>query len=848
MDADMGFAPGARDGRSGDREGGPEKARGDCGGGSRGRKMSETAIRRTTNVFLYVRDRRVLGCVVAERIVSARRVVLDRQMGSMATAEKPSSKSELIVGNDANGVGTAGREEEKAATDAPSGGGGGGGGKGSLPAMALLQPTTAAVLNVRPGGINSGGIAVASADIEVSGNGESSSFESAAPSPAADGETSQDCAAEVASTSMAGVSLIAEAEALDTKPAVDKGRVPTLHFPSRDDEDDNDHDDDDRSVQPSQGSQSHIRDWSSGEFLDNKNSSSENRDLDNEPCFNTSNPHVEVIPGSPSSVLAPEDDPRNTTMVESSALAAAIAATPAATDGGRRTQCFPGVVPPGSRQEKQRGRTEYDGYGRPVSPVSADERWLSRHRVGQEEEKDRTPARCGVDAGAGTVSASEAETTGKVARKVRRRGLWAYFQSSTRKGGGEGDGDDQCQGARKLVVGAGETGKGMGVVPQMQSSSTTAAGIRSTADNGETRGAGHPGEQVGRGVRGSGGLGEASYDGSLSASPGCGSSQGGPNSFPRLNSGRKALKKQKPPSMGTHERPEATRMALADDGKQNQGELTPAAGGGTPAAVNDDGSHSGDGVGKRNTGGLRQQTLGRFFSPSPRRTSSTTAAATPPTTPTVSLPASTAAGYPEAIVGIAEYRSSQNVVQDENTSSGKTVQQHNENKKQLSTLGDSGRGGGGGGGMARAHPVPETTPSQQDGGHVLESGTRGVCMDGAALAEMQAAVEDCGVGGDGTMMDRVETGKRQVGALEGRGMAAVAEAAARERAFSMDSSSSSPGGYSSVGSRKRPREQEVLAPLPSSVLMMEDDDTPAVVGILQVCRECYFSCVDSSTN
>lgn len=72
MDADMGFAPGARGDDSGDR----------CGREMRGGIAKGKVVRKTTHAFLYIREKRVLGCVVAERIESARRVVPEADGGA----------------------------------------------------------------------------------------------------------------------------------------------------------------------------------------------------------------------------------------------------------------------------------------------------------------------------------------------------------------------------------------------------------------------------------------------------------------------------------------------------------------------------------------------------------------------------------------------------------------------------------------------------------------------------------------------------------------------------------------------------------------------------------------------
>lgn len=86
MDADMGFAPGAREeayigssfGRNGVENGG--------GGDAQGRRGTAfvtppTTQKIATTTFLYVRKKRVLGCVVAQRIKTARRVLVDDVRG-----------------------------------------------------------------------------------------------------------------------------------------------------------------------------------------------------------------------------------------------------------------------------------------------------------------------------------------------------------------------------------------------------------------------------------------------------------------------------------------------------------------------------------------------------------------------------------------------------------------------------------------------------------------------------------------------------------------------------------------------------------------------------------------------
>lgn len=86
MDAEMGFAPGAREeayiGSSFGRNGVVNSGSGDARGG-RGTAFVTplTARKIATTTFLYVRKRRVLGCVVAQRIKTARRVLVDDVKG-----------------------------------------------------------------------------------------------------------------------------------------------------------------------------------------------------------------------------------------------------------------------------------------------------------------------------------------------------------------------------------------------------------------------------------------------------------------------------------------------------------------------------------------------------------------------------------------------------------------------------------------------------------------------------------------------------------------------------------------------------------------------------------------------
>lgn len=84
MDADMGFAPGARGdnvlGHTGRRVL-PSKESGTFSGEARSSTPSSTSTSKggtATNAFLYVRGKRVLGCVIAQRIESARRALPER--------------------------------------------------------------------------------------------------------------------------------------------------------------------------------------------------------------------------------------------------------------------------------------------------------------------------------------------------------------------------------------------------------------------------------------------------------------------------------------------------------------------------------------------------------------------------------------------------------------------------------------------------------------------------------------------------------------------------------------------------------------------------------------------------
>lgn len=103
MDVDMGFAPGAREekisplsssstgGRNGGGDGVWGGGRGSVaakGGGEEGLRFgSATKKRAAVTAFLYVRGKRVLGCVVAERIESARRAVLVAEAVASAPGE-----------------------------------------------------------------------------------------------------------------------------------------------------------------------------------------------------------------------------------------------------------------------------------------------------------------------------------------------------------------------------------------------------------------------------------------------------------------------------------------------------------------------------------------------------------------------------------------------------------------------------------------------------------------------------------------------------------------------------------------------------------------------------------------
>eukprot|EP00903_Cladosiphon_okamuranus_P008301 g7987.t1 len=120
MDADMGFAPGARDetvsmvaggGGGGGRDGPGGDAR--CGAGLEGVGLGSatttTKKKQAVNAFLYIRERRVLGCVVAERIESARRAVLLPSPG----ADRPTRA--LASGARMGGAAANGREAKAAA-------------------------------------------------------------------------------------------------------------------------------------------------------------------------------------------------------------------------------------------------------------------------------------------------------------------------------------------------------------------------------------------------------------------------------------------------------------------------------------------------------------------------------------------------------------------------------------------------------------------------------------------------------------------------------------------------------------------------------------------------------------
>ncbi|CAB1118872.1 unnamed protein product [Ectocarpus sp. CCAP 1310/34] len=99
MDADMGFAPGARDdavslgsaspllgeGGAGARRGRGGRGSMPGGGGCGGSGVGAAAKTKGVTAFLYVREKRVLGCVIAQRIDTARRAVVLPEPGPKKT-------------------------------------------------------------------------------------------------------------------------------------------------------------------------------------------------------------------------------------------------------------------------------------------------------------------------------------------------------------------------------------------------------------------------------------------------------------------------------------------------------------------------------------------------------------------------------------------------------------------------------------------------------------------------------------------------------------------------------------------------------------------------------------------
>lgn len=838
MDADMGFAPGAR----GD-DGQPS---GDSGGRCRGPNGSlapkiqrgeapppPAARRKAVNAFLYIRGKRVLGCVVAERIESARRAVPEIQRVVRPSTEGMDSDA----GDTADGVrsaaagpgGAAGKEDVAAAAVHRGQGNG-------ARATAVLQLATTAATNAGRGKIgvggSDGGDAVAAYDHDGAGAANGSA-----------GNPTYECGKMSADSEMSdwnhkeNVSDPAPAEA-GSKSPLQNGRKHangvTAAFGSSTDgccdsqpegisteQPRNDYSldthelpvcdsgiADDGVRHHFRGSQ--LRDWSSGRVA-------ESRD-DDKLCFDAAKGHrIEAIPGSPVPMLTSKQGD-GTTQNPTADLATAAAAS---------EQHWEQMNP-----ERE---TVPDQGSRAVDPVGADGE-TSQDQVGAKEEQgtrampqykgNMGPPGTGAEKCRDAAASVDEGASVEENVKTRRGGLWAYFgRATTIAAGGENAVGENRQ----------RTGGKRGSDGSFRKSGNGAGGVEQQGDVVPAASPNRP----------------RSPDAKIKLTP-------HPDSSPHLDDGYETKKKRKPNAGGEH-LPEAIDMAAVDNAAEDRHENHGSGGG---AGRGDRGGRHVNVKGER--GDPLQQTLSRFFSATPHRLA--TVAECP-----VAAPIPEAAGADSTAPPVAggESPSPHNSASGGSTSIDEgNVEVDGGEKRQdkraaaehgSTTTGDgsdSGEGGRGGTISGNA-AVPELICPQQGRRAELEDGRRCNIGEVAVTERLPTTAETGGSSNEMPLAIKNPIEGEQGysgggGGREGSGVTTLMAAAmptvvaqGRDRAFSMDSDSSScsAGCFSEMrknDAAERGRgegEEEAVLALPSVGLSVEDEEVPAVVGILQVWKE-----------
>lgn len=834
MDADMGFAPGARD-DDGQQSGG---SGGRCRDGSFAPKIEQgetprppIARRKAVNAFLYIRGKRVLGCVVAERIVSARRAVPEIQC-----VVRPSTEGvESAIGDIVDGVGSG------------AAGGGTAGGQGeNVAATGVLQPATTTATNAVRGGLGAGvggsgggdtvatddhGFAraatngragnpahdcgKASADGEMGGGNHRENESNSAPanagsesppSPDGGGRASGVRAALDSSTDGCCDS---QPEDITTEQAKNNRCVEPHELPVLDSADA-----DVGVPQHFRGSQ--LRDWSSGRVVESKD--------DDGLCFDAARGRcIEANYGSPAPMLTPEHGDSDGTTQNPTA----ISATAPPADGLKWGQ----VDPDRETVSDQGGRAVHpvSADGRtPQDPVDAKEKRGAR-ATSQYEGKMGTTGAGAERCNGAAASADEGESLGGK-MEARRGGLWAYFGKAKSNaamaaaGGGNttGENGQRTEGKR-------------GVEESFGKSDNEADGVE------------HPGNVVSAASPN----GSRSPDETIKLTP-------HPDGGSRPDDGYEANKKRKLDASGTKLLEAIDTAAVgtaAEDCRESHG------GGSGGAGRGDRGGRRAN-VAERGTGDPLQQTLSRFFSATPHRlaTAAESSAAAPEATsadstvPPVAGEESTSS-HNSAASGESALTNEDNF---ESEASEKRQEKSSAAEHGSTITGDESRSGGDdrGGTTQGKTAAPEVIRPQQDRRADLEEGR--TCNDGgeATTGELSAMAETGGSSNEVPLTIMNRAGEGRSGEVEGQKGSRVTTLAAavpavvavgRDRAFSMDSDDDPPSCPTGRSSKMRKKdvtesgcgadEEEAVPPLPSAGLSVEDEEVPAVVGILQVREE-----------